>query len=314
MLSIRPISNGHSYQCYLEKEAIGNWIGTGAQMLGLPQQVSAQEFRAIRRGEHPETGESLRVRRIVDRHYHKPWGLETYRARELYDLTISAPKSVSVQNIIDPRMADAHNLAVAGLRHEMEQLCGAMVVAAYGHEYSRKLDPQIHTHYVAANLAHDGEKWRTLHVNNLYRAHAEITDHYRQRLTTIIAEWGYRIDYPELADVPLAIKQRFSQRSQERESAVRNHMERYGMTERPSNKEIAVIIREHREEKISISPDVIRESLLARLAPSERQSLRELAERAHEHSHKMRLRVQSAEGEEHSPSHRHFTYGERVNF
>ena len=132
------LSSGAQHLSYLEEECEGEWIGTGAQMLRLPQQVSAEEFRAIRKGLDPETGEELRCRRVVDRVYHKPWGDEIYRARELYDLTISAPKTVSIQGIVDPRIKEAHGESVRALLPSLEERCGTMVVAAFEHTDSRK--------------------------------------------------------------------------------------------------------------------------------------------------------------------------------
>jgi conjugative relaxase-like TrwC/TraI family protein len=213
-------------------------------MLRLPQQVSAEEFRAIRKGLDPETGEELRCRRVVDRVYHKPWGDEIYRARELYDLTISAPKTVSIQGIVDPRIKEAHRETVRALLPSLEDRCGAVVVAAFEHTYSRKLDPQIHTHLLAANLAHDGEKWRTLHANEPYRSSREITEAYGQELTAMLERWGYKIDYPELADVPMELREKFSQRSTQREALKKEHAEKLNIDpDQLSNREVAVLIR-----------------------------------------------------------------------
>src|SRR5947209_20502113 len=102
MLSIKAMSHAGLYRSYLEKEVPGSWKGTGAKLLNLPDDVTKESFSSIRQGLHPETGEELRIRKVVDRVYTKPWGTEIYRAREMYDLVISAPKTVSAMAIVDP--------------------------------------------------------------------------------------------------------------------------------------------------------------------------------------------------------------------
>jgi hypothetical protein len=204
----------------------------------------------------------------------------------MYDLTISAPKTVSIQGIIDPAMAEAHREAVAQIRQEMEHICGAMVIAQYDHGYSRKLDAQIHSHLVAGNLAHDGQKWRTLHVNEIYRAHKEITTDYRARLAEMLEGWGYKVELrhgvPELAQVPSGLKERFSQRSKQLEEAVLERANELGV--RPEdipNRAKKILVRVHREPKqYSPTQDQFRESQLSRLTDAEHSKLEEIVGQA----------------------------------
>lgn len=262
----------------------------------------------MRLGEHPETGESLRIRKVVDRVYHKPWGTEVYKARELFDLTISAPKSVSVMGLVDPRITEAHQQAVDKVWRGMEHRCGGMVIAAYDHHYSRELDPQEHTHLVAGNLAFDGEKWRTLQANNLYRAQKEVTAHYREHLLGDLERQGYRIDYPELAEVPEELRERFSQRAVERDIAIAGFTKHHGRD--PNPREVAILVRNHREEKQYPLAEEIRERQLARLSPSERESLVTLKERAAERERPMYLQ-DHVEHEAPAEYHRPWSYGEK---
>ena len=202
MLNIHAFAQAKGYRSYLEKEAVGSWKGSGSKLLNLPEEITKENFSSIRQGLHPETGEELRIRKVVDRVYHKPWGTETYKAREMYDLVISAPKSVSVMALVDPRISASHQEAVSKVLERMEQRNGAMVVAEYHHHNSRKLDPQEHSHLLAANLSFDGERWKTLNANKMYRGQQEITDGYRDFLFRKLEREGYRIDYPEIAGVP----------------------------------------------------------------------------------------------------------------
>ena len=76
----------------------GEWQGRGAELLGLRGNVTPQQFEAVREGLHPETGEFLRPRHSADRANGD--GSEQSKARSLYDLTFSAPKSISVQAMV----------------------------------------------------------------------------------------------------------------------------------------------------------------------------------------------------------------------
>jgi len=74
--------------------------GPGADLLELNGEVTLEQFDAVRQGLHPATGEFLRPRQNVDR-FDKN-GERLSSARSLYDFTVSAPKSVSVQSLVDP--------------------------------------------------------------------------------------------------------------------------------------------------------------------------------------------------------------------
>jgi conjugative relaxase-like TrwC/TraI family protein len=76
----------------------GEWQGRGAELPGLRGNVASEQFEAVREGLHPETGEFLRPRHSADRA--NADGSEQSKARSLYDLTFSAPKSVSVQAMV----------------------------------------------------------------------------------------------------------------------------------------------------------------------------------------------------------------------
>jgi conjugative relaxase-like TrwC/TraI family protein len=312
MLSICPISCG-DYLSYVEEEGPGEWVGTGSRIMELPKEVTAEDYRAVRLGLHPETGESLRVRQVVDRTYNKPWGPETYKARELFDLVISAPKTISIMNF-DPRVSEAHQMAVARTWREMEHLCGAMVIAEYPHHYSRALDPQEHTHLLTPNLAFDGNKWRTLHVNNLYREQAQLTEQYREKLLSQLEREGYRIKYPELADVPEEVVEKFSQRSREKEAGMREHAARHGIPpEALTNKERAVIVRDTRSEKQLFPRERVQAMQWARLSNSERIELLRIRDLSLDRPRE-RINLNSYNKYEPEAPREHWDYGETDSF
>jgi conjugative relaxase-like TrwC/TraI family protein len=121
MLTIRAMTGGVGYaQRHLEhsdyydeqRRIQGEWHGRGAELLGLRGDVTREQFETIRKGLQAETGEFLRPRYSADRATDD--GTEQSKARSLYDLAFSAPKSVSVQALVgrDERLIAAHDRAV----------------------------------------------------------------------------------------------------------------------------------------------------------------------------------------------------------
>src|SRR5437588_10077191 len=77
----------------------GQWIGLGAQRLGLKQNVSRKQFHALCENRNPQTGERLTQRQNAQD-----------QRRVFFDFTCSAPKSVSVLAVTldDQRFVEAH--------------------------------------------------------------------------------------------------------------------------------------------------------------------------------------------------------------
>jgi conjugative relaxase-like TrwC/TraI family protein len=151
------------------------------------EEVSQEDFEALRKGFDPRTGEFLRQRQSADRIASD--GTTQSRGRHLYDFTISAPKSVSIMAVVggDKRLIEAHANAVAEALKELEANAAARVrrdradadritanlaIAVYHHDTSRELDPQLHTHAVAANLTYDGTegRWKALQASGFMSA------------------------------------------------------------------------------------------------------------------------------------------------
>ncbi|WP_050807243.1 MobF family relaxase [Acidiphilium sp. PM] len=146
---------------YQGRSAPSAWLGSGAAELGLSGEVDGTALMAVLSGKLPDgTDLSGRGNRLASR-------------RLGHDLTISAPKSVSILALAggDARLLEAHDEAVREAAGQVERLMlvarrgkagaviertGRMVAAAYRHEDSRPIDgmadPQIHTHLVIANM------------------------------------------------------------------------------------------------------------------------------------------------------------------
>src|SRR5436190_7993284 len=128
-------------------EAPGCWLGAGAGALGLSGAVDADGFSALLEGRDPGTGERLR-------------SLGGNQKVAAYDLTFSAPKSVSVLfAIAGPGVREAlvaaHEAAVEAALEYVEAEAvrvrrgrdgvrtlggGGLVAAAYRHRMSRAED------------------------------------------------------------------------------------------------------------------------------------------------------------------------------
>lgn len=175
---IRP--GGHSY--YLEVvetgvEAPGEWLSSGAGLLGLSGTVGPDDLAAVLGGADPTNGRGLRG----SHHAVKVAG---------FDLTFCAPKSVSILHALGaPEVAaevrsghskavrealgyvERHALAVRRGTGSDRALLDVEGVAAGGfvHRTSRALDPHLHSHVVLANLgrAPDGT-WSALDGRGVY--------------------------------------------------------------------------------------------------------------------------------------------------
>jgi conjugative relaxase-like TrwC/TraI family protein len=216
-------------------EAPGEWVGGGARELGLAGAVGDGQFNALIAGCDPnEPDRRLRAGRRDPK-------------IAAFDLTFSAPKSVSVLYAVAPgevsaALVAAHEEAVraalgyleetalmvrrghAGERHEPGNGC---IAAAYRHRMSRSLDPQMHTHVVAANLTRgpDG-RYTALHAAPLYRVAKTAGYLYQAHLRSLVRErlgleWGpVRKGAGELQEVPAGVLRVFSQRRAQVEAAV----------------------------------------------------------------------------------------------
>jgi len=254
----------------------GEWQGRGAELLGLSGNVTQEQFEAVRESLHPETGEYLRPRHSADRVAVD--GSEQSKARFLYDLTFSAPKSVSIQAMVagDERLIAAHDEAVRSTLAEAEnhaatrvrlhganedRTTGNWIVATYRHDASRELDPQLHTHAVAANLTYDGAegRWKALQASGLYERRAYLTEVYRNTLAHEVRSLGYEIETRrdsrgrdlgfEIRGVSDDLQERYSQRSAQRDLAIDEFTKQNGR--RPTDNEVAVLVRETRADKLA---------------------------------------------------------------
>ncbi|HKU72927.1 MAG TPA: MobF family relaxase, partial [Pyrinomonadaceae bacterium] len=230
MLTISPpLSAGQAKDYYTEKftnpqenyysesgEVKGRWYGKLADEWNLKGEVTSEQYERLVDGQDPHTGEQLiqtvKAREIIDE-----YGTKTITSthRAAWDLTFSAPKSVSLAAEVgdDERLINAHPRAVAeAIKHVEEYLqargggnnpaitTGKMLAAQFEHTSSRPdrengyAAPQLHTHFVVFNMTQteDG-KVRSVQSKQLFASQVYGSAIYRAKLTDILQELGYEI-------------------------------------------------------------------------------------------------------------------------
>ena len=235
MLSICPIKSVAKAVDYFQgqdnyyvkegEECQGVWGGKGAKLLGLAGRVKAPDFGAVLAGRlSPE---------II-------MPSTTNKRRLAYDLTFSAPKSVSILALIgkDERVLAAHRVAVNTALTYLEQHYAATRIKANGrttiektdnllfvrfeHIESRELDPDLHTHSVLMNATcRSDQKWRTLYFDQGYEDQKLLGVIYRGKLVQELMKAGFEITqtsaqgFFELKGFAASVIKQFSKRREQ---------------------------------------------------------------------------------------------------
>jgi conjugative relaxase-like TrwC/TraI family protein len=272
-------------------EARGEWLGAAARGLGLTGPVDGESLRHVLAGER-EDGQSLRTSRA-------PVSVAGF------DLTLSAPKSVSVVfGLGEPAVRDAvraaHDRAVREALGYVERTAAAvrrgaggvhvepangLVAAAFRHRTSRSGDPQLHTHVLVANLGQgpDG-RWSALDGRRLY-AQARATSFVYQAVLRselsrrLEVEWlAVRDGIAEIAGVPQPVMRAFSRRRVEIEAALAEH----GSSTARAAEAAALATRRPKDTRTSVDELAVQwRTRAAELGFGEPQLARALGQRRH---------------------------------
>lgn len=236
-------------------ESEGRWLGTGSAILNLADAVTGDDLRAILAGLAPGTGLSPNGNQI-----------RPFKGRVPgFDLTFSAPKSVSVlyafsDPLVRQQVTEAVDAAVGEALSWLEReacfvrrgsnnrraktapfeqwgtrrLPGAGFIAAgFRHRTSRAGDPQLHTHVLVANLTRgpDG-RWTALDGQALYRsklaAGVVFQTALRHELTRRLGV-GWRPVHDHVADIA-GISQRVLTHFSKRRNEIEDELERSGLS------------------------------------------------------------------------------------
>jgi conjugative relaxase-like TrwC/TraI family protein len=221
------------------EQELGRWEGRGLDRLGIQRgsAVTEQQLEALfGRALNPLTGERLG----------RAWRSDGVTG---FDLTFSAPKSVSALTALrdaagdagadvptDVVVREAHAAAVRTALAYLERHAGfsrrgtdgteqvvtaGFAVAMFEHATSREGDPQLHTHALLLNKARcqDGT-WRTLDGHELY-AHKKSAGMVYQSVlrNELVARWGVHFEpvtkdgQAEVVGIPERLLEQWSKRA-----------------------------------------------------------------------------------------------------
>ncbi len=178
-------------------EPAGRWFGGLADDLFLFGDVKKGQLGSMFQGLHPLTGEALS--RNAGQEHKAGW-----------DLTFSAPKSVSVVwAVADDEertlFASAHDEAVVVAMAYLQKRAFSsrdrlgvskvdnVLASVFQHGSSRELDPQIHSHVLVANLASRGDDtFSAIDFDSRYKMAAGAV--YRAELAFRLVQAGYQVE------------------------------------------------------------------------------------------------------------------------
>jgi conjugative relaxase-like TrwC/TraI family protein len=296
MFTCKKIRNGSTYlsthlsanDYYCEKEQVtGMWVGKGAERLGIEGQAIEKEdsaFEALRLNRYPDGSGKLTPRNVDN-------------SIRFFDFQCSAQKSVSIMAVMmeDRRLFDAHDRASRAALTELERFAaiqtgqglrkhhettGNICAAAFRHDASRELDPQLHTHFVIANATWDAgsQRWLALQTHDIFKAIRYCGKVYQNELARECRNLGYEIETVrgakglvegfEIKGVSEELRLRFSKRRAEVEVAIDKFVKERGRQPKPA--EISQMASETRSAKLrEISTPEVRQFQRSQLASPE---------------------------------------------
>jgi conjugative relaxase-like TrwC/TraI family protein len=234
------LSNG---DYHLEEGKVrGEFIGALSDEWGLSNEPILKEdprFRAFAK---------LDISRLSGRKLWRPRKSE----RPAIEFAYSAPKSVSIAAVRDPRVAVEMSAAIKdelkwfeGLtccrdrrgelyNSEAARRTGKMLAAAFVHETSRAKDPSLHMHVLIANVTIDPERNEALAMSygEMLEMRKTLDARIHNSLARRLSALGYTVEVAEhgfrLRDIPAPIEEIYSVRN--REIATAKELLREGYT------------------------------------------------------------------------------------
>ena len=186
-----------NYYTRADAERSGQWLGKGAETLGLRGVIEASQFEAVLKGMLPD---GSRV------------GTDNRAHRAGTDLAFSMPKSWSILALVggDRRILDAYGAAVretltwaeknlAETRMDVrgkERVVATrnLVIGLFQHDTNRNQEPNAHFHAVVANVTQgpDG-KWRALRNDKLWEHNTLLNAMTMARFRLAVEKLGYQV-------------------------------------------------------------------------------------------------------------------------
>ena len=222
---------------YLAEEGV--WYGALSKDLDLSGPVKRDEFLSLLQGFSPK-GEKLVASAGAKDIIGQDGRVKKHGHRSGIDLTFSAPKSVSILSYHDPEIREAFQAALRSMLDHIEhefaytqtkdknrrvhaEKTGSLIFAAFEHNTSRELDPQLHCHCVLLNMTKDSKgTFKTVHNDPLFKNKMYLGQFFRNQLAAEMKRIGYKIEvtdrkkgFFEISGVGKEVMEAFSKRSQQ---------------------------------------------------------------------------------------------------
>ncbi len=221
---------------YLQKgEACSSWFGKGAEMLGLEGSVNPKIFNELLYGRLPNGVVMSQTQKGL---HHRPG----------YDLTFSAPKSVSILALVlgNEAVLNAHKEAVKETLSIIEEKyaasrkkkgglhlekTGNFLFALFQEIDSRAGDPQLHTHAFLMNVTRMlDQAWQTIFGDFVYDDKMLCGFIYRSILAQKLMQLGHSLRFEanglfEIEAICAKLIEVFSKRSEE----IKEWMDAHGL-------------------------------------------------------------------------------------
>ncbi len=243
------------------------WEGEAAKDLGLRGHVLPGEFEDVLAGWVP--GTETRLGRMREgEHDHRPG----------WDITFSAPKSVSLEGLVvgDRRVIRAHDDAVRAtlkwIETDLLQTRGwdpmtrqrprvaahGMIVAGFRHLASRTGDPQLHTHCVLANMTRNASgEMRSVEPTAIRRSEKLIGAYYRNELARRLQGLGMAVTPTLIGRVPgfelAGYDKSFLDAFSGRRAEILAYLEEHGLANTARNTELAALFTRRAKQEIGLS-------------------------------------------------------------
>ena len=261
MLSASKDSGGNTAEYYEADNyyseggnAPSEWLGKGAEQAGLSGPIQTDDFNRAREGKLPDGSQAR-----------DPNGNRTPG----WDITISAPKSVSIMALVagDKRLVEAHrdatktaitfveSQAATRIRDGKQiktERTGNLIIGRYTHDTSRAGDPQMHDHLYAMNRTWHAptQSWRAVESRSIYAAKEAASRLYNAALKENIEKLGYKTTEMdkhgnfEIRGVDKALIETFSKRS---ETISEMAKDAHNPNDRETRERIALLTRERKD-------------------------------------------------------------------
>jgi conjugative relaxase-like TrwC/TraI family protein len=159
--------------------------------------------------------------------------------RQAIEFAYSAPKSVSIAAVNDPRIAGEMSASIKEelkwferfaccrdrrgelYNSEAARRTGKMLAAAFVHETSRAKDPSLHMHVLIANVTIDPERGEALAMSygEMFEMRRTLDARIHNNLARRLSALGYTVEVAEhgfrLRDIPSPIEEIYSVRNKE---------------------------------------------------------------------------------------------------